>query len=229
MEIASSCLDNGCEVTLVSQGAPLSAQLGGSLSSLLVSAALARGLRVIDTYGARLVRGPGGPRVVLAEGQTLEAGLVVTAIGDRPNIEWLAGSGLLTNGSLVSDPWGRLRQDVVAAGDVTAIPTPLGVRRVPLWSSAIDQGRTAATALLHPDAPRPQQRPYFWTDQFGISLKAVGHFPVTGEPELLDGDLAEGRMLLRWEGDAPLGAVAAVNYRIPIPKLRRLCEPATAC
>jgi len=226
MEIASSCLDHGCAVTLVSQGPPLRAQLGHHLADLLLAAARSRGLRVVGTGGARLERSGGSTRVVLADGSRLEAGLVVTAAGDLPNVEWLADSGLLTDGALVADPWGRVRPGVVAAGDVATVPTPLGLRRVPLWSSAIDQGRAAATALLRADAARPEHRPYFWTEQFGISLKAVGHLPLTGTPELVDGDPAEGRQLLRWDGGAAGPAAAAVNFRIPIPRLRRLCQPA---
>jgi NADPH-dependent 2,4-dienoyl-CoA reductase/sulfur reductase-like enzyme len=186
---------------------------------------------VVETTGARLLRGDSGTRVVLAEGPALEAGLVVTAVGDRPNVEWLAGSGLLENGVLAADAAGRIRPGVVAAGDVAAVPTPNGIRRVPLWSSAIDQARRAAAALLGADAPGHDDTPYFWTEQFGLSLKAVGHLPLVGDPEVVDGDPDGARMLLRWNGThgGASTAVAALNYRIPIPRLRRLCEPAVTC
>ena len=141
-------------------------------------------------------------------------------------MQWLAGSGLLTDGTLVTDASGRVRPGVVAAGDVATVPTPLGPRRTPLWTSAIEQGRAAAAALVGSFPLRPQPRPYFWTEQFGISLKAVGHLPLTGVPELVDGNPDEGRLLLRWDSDAVTGpAAAAVNFRVAIPRLRRLCEP----
>lgn len=226
MEIASSCLDAGCEVTLVSQGPPLAQQLGSYLSEIFVTSARARGLRVVVTEGARLAGGGDHARVVLAEGTVLEAGLVVTAVGDVPNTEWLASSGLLRRGALAVDERGRARPDIVAAGDVATVPTPHGIRRVPLWSAAIEQSRVAATALLHgDDAPALDSRPYFWTEQFGLSLKAVGHLPLQGAPAVVDGDPLDGRALLRWEDG---GSVAALNYRIPIPKLRRLCETAAS-
>lgn len=222
MEIASSCLDAGCEVTLVSQGPPLAQQLGSYLSEIFVTTARARGLRVVVTEGARLAGDGDQARVVLAEGPVLEAGLVVTAVGDVPNTEWLATSGLLRGVTLAVDARGRVRPDIVAAGDVAAVPTPHGVRRVPLWSAAIEQSRVAATALLRgDDAPALDSRPYFWTEQFGLSLKAVGHLPLQGTPAVVDGDPLDGRALLRWEDG---GSVAALNYRIPIPKLRRLGE-----
>ncbi len=224
MEIASSCLDAGCEVTLVSQGPPLALQLGDYLSEIFVAAARGRGLTVVTTAGARLAGDGDQTRVVLAEGTVLEAGLVVTAVGDTPNTEWLATSGVLRGGVLEVDERRRVQPDIVAAGDVAAGPTPHGIRRVPLWSAAIEQSRIAAAALLHGDAaPCLDSRPYFWTEQFGLSLKAVGHLPLAGTPAVVDGDPLDGRALLRWEHT---GSVAAVNYRIPIPRLRRLCEAA---
>lgn len=228
MEIASACLDAGCAVTLVSRGRPLVHQLGAHLSDVLVAAGVARGLRLETAGAVRLERADGGTRVVLADGRALEAPLVVTAAGDRANVEWLAGSGLLQDGVLVADAAGRVRPGVVAAGDVAAVPTPSGVRRVPLWNSAIEQSRNAAAALLDPDAVPTTTRPYFWTEQFGLSLKAVGHLPFAGEPEVVDGDPGEDRSLLRWGagGTDGAGAAAALNYRIPIPRLRRLCEAA---
>jgi NADPH-dependent 2,4-dienoyl-CoA reductase/sulfur reductase-like enzyme len=224
MEIASACVDAGCEVTLVSRGRPLARQLGPYLSDIVVSAARRRGLRIVTTAAARPVADGDQTRVVLADGVVLEADLVVTAAGDVPNVEWLATSGLLRDGVLEVDERGRVRPDVVAAGDVATVPTPLGRRRVPLWNAAIEQAKVAATALLQGDAVAlPESRPYFWTEQFGLSVKAVGHLPLCGAPVVLDGDPAEDRALLRWEAGGST-AVVALNYRVPIPRLRRLCE-----
>ena len=90
-----------------------------------------------------------------------------------------------------------------------------------------EQGGRPGAARPGP-APAATTAPYFWTEQFGLSLKAVGHLPFSGAPTLVDGDPAEGRFLLRWEDDGTTGtgATAAVNYRIPIPRLRRLCDTA---
>jgi 3-phenylpropionate/trans-cinnamate dioxygenase ferredoxin reductase subunit len=227
MEVASGAIEAGCAVTLVSQGAPLASQLGAHLSGVFVAAARAHGLQLVPTSAVGLERVGEMTRVTLADGATRDADLVVTAVGDRANVEWLASSGLLTDGALVVDATGRVRPDIAAAGDVATIPTPHGIRRVPLWSSAIEQGRAAATALVTGQAHTADPRPYFWTEQFGLSLKAVGHLPFTGEPSLVDGEPDTDRALWRWEG-APAeggGAAAAVNYRIPIPRLRRLCDP----
>ena len=227
MEIASGCLEVGCRVTLVSQGPPLARLLGTHLSAVFVEAARARGLDIVTAGATGLAPGDDGTRVILRDGSSIEGGLVVTAVGDHPNVEWLASSGLLRHGALVTDERSRVRPGIVAAGDVATVPTPHGLRRVPLWSAAIEHGRAAARALLGTDPPPHDDRPYFWTEQFGLSLKAVGHLPLRGEPAVVDGG-PDGRALLRWDPtpDLPAGAAAAVNYRIPIPRLRRLCEAA---
>jgi 3-phenylpropionate/trans-cinnamate dioxygenase ferredoxin reductase subunit len=225
MEVASGCLHVGCEVTLVSDVTPLSRQLGVHLAGIFTSAAIRRGLKVVGGGRARLVGSDGGRRVVLADGTELEADLVVTAIGDQPNVEWLAGSGLLSNGSLRVDSRGRLRPDIVAAGDVVFFPTARGVRRIPLWTSAIDQAKAAAVGLLQGDAaPGFTFQPYFWTEGFGLALKSVGFTPVVGKPDYCETGEGTGSLLLRWEHQDGSGTAAAINYRIPIPKLRRLAN-----
>ena len=150
---------------------------------------------------ARLVDSDAGTRVALADGTELEADLVVTAIGDEPNIDWLAGSGLLTDGSLRVDSRGRLRPDIVAAGDVAFFPTPAACSGCPLWTSAIDQAKAAAVGLLQGDAaPEFTFQPYFWTEGFGLSLKSVGLHARGRHTRLLRAGRGHGSMLLRWEG-----------------------------
>ena len=228
MEIASGCLAAGSKVTVVSQGVPLRLQLGSHLGEVFAAAARERGLTVVETELARLERSLEGyaARVVLDDGTVLEADLVVTAVGDVPNTEWLAGSGLVANGRLTVDNRGLVRPDIAAAGDLAAFPTPHGIRRIPLWSSAIEQSKVAAAALIRGhEAPTLNFQPYFWTEQFGISLKAVGYLPVVGPPAYVDGGPG-GPALMRWSHDDGTAVAAALNYRIPIPRLRRVTQQA---
>jgi len=225
MEAASGALEAGCRVTLVTHSAPLTTHLGSHLSHAITAAAVEHGLRIVTTTDARLITRDGRTAVALADGSTLQGDLVLTAVGDIPNTEWLAGSGLGAAGALAVDTRGRLRPDIVAAGDVAAVPTPQGSARSPLWHSAIEQARVAATALLQGDAaPELRAQPYFWTELFGLTVRVAGRTPLLGVPELLDGDTAAGPALLRWRhGDGSATAVS-VNYRIPIPRLRALCS-----
>ena len=224
MEVASGALESGCAVTVVSLDPPMGLQLGAFLSNLFVSAAVERGLTLVRSGASRVDVADGSIRVELPDGSALTADVVVTAIGDVPNTEWLADSGLLRDGLLVADEYGQVAPGIVAAGDVAVVPTPLGLRRVPLWNSAIEQSKVAAAHLAGADPASIDAHPYFWTEQFGLSLKAVGHAPFADEPRVVDGSIEEGRLLLHWpDTGAPQGgAAAAINYRIPIPKLRAL-------
>ncbi|MFD0208134.1 NAD(P)/FAD-dependent oxidoreductase [Streptomyces hirsutus] len=225
MEIASGCLAAGCRVTLVSQGAPLALQLGPHLAGVFVKAALDLGLTLVETAAARLERHGESARVVLDEGPVLEAEILISAVGDVPNTEWLADTGLAAKGAIAVDSRGLVRPDVAAVGDLAAIRTPDGLRRVPFWSSAIEQAKVAARALVQGDeAPPLRFQPYFWTEQFGLTLKAVGHLPLEGDPEYVDGEPGGGPALMRWSQEHGTGVAAALNYRIPIPRLRRMTQ-----
>lgn len=226
MEIASACLAAGCRVTLVSQGVPLAAQLGPYLADVFVRAAVERGLTIVETAAARIEGRAGDERVALDDGTVIEAGLVVSAVGDVPNTEWLAGTGLVENGVLPVDARGLVRPGVAAAGDLAAFPTPSGRRRVPLWSSAIEQAKAAGAALVRgEEAPPLRFQPYFWTEQFGLSLKAAGRLPVDGAPVYVEGGPG-GPGLMRWSRGDGSGTAVALNHRVPISRLRRVSRTA---
>jgi NADPH-dependent 2,4-dienoyl-CoA reductase/sulfur reductase-like enzyme len=227
MEAASGALEAGCRVTLVTNEPPMSRHLGKHLGATITAAAIARGLSLIVAPDASVVQRDGRSAVLLADGRLVQGELLLTAVGDVPNTEWLAGSGLQSGGPLAVDSRGRLRREIVAAGDVAAVPTPTGYARSPLWHSAIEQARVAAGALLHGDAaPEFHAGQYFWTEQYDLNLRVAGRTPLLGDPEVVDGDSPAGPALLRWRHDDGTATAVSINYRIPIPRLRRLCEEA---
>lgn len=220
MEIASAAIGAGCATTLVAKGRPLADHLGALLAARFHDAALAQGLKIVTTDSAEVVTRDGSPVVALGDGTVIETQVIVSAIGDTPNIEWLVASGLLAGGALVVDRRGLVRPNIAAAGDVAAFPHAGRVARVPLWTSAIDQAKVAAAALLRLDAPELTFQQYFWTEAFGISLKAIGPTPVVGEPEIVEGTGERG--VLRWRQPDGTATAVALDYRVPIPRLRRV-------
>ncbi|WP_306232353.1 NAD(P)/FAD-dependent oxidoreductase [Agrococcus beijingensis] len=231
MEVASGALEAGCRVTLVTNAPPMARHLGAHLGERILRAALAHALKVVLTGAARVVERGGRSVVELADGSAVDGDLVVSAVGDIPSTDWLLGSGLPMLGhALAVDSRGRLRDEIVAAGDVAAVPTPIGHARSPLWNSAIEQARIGAAALLHGDeAAELRAQPYFWTEQFGLNIRVAGPTPLIGEPEVLEGGAADAPALLRWRHPGGTGTAVSVNFRIPIPRLRRLGDaPAAA-
>ena len=136
---------------------------------------------------------------------------------------WLLDSGLLVDGRLVVDTRCRVRDDIVAAGDVAWLDQGEGLRRSPIWTSAIEQAKTAAAALLMGDEAAPLGfQSYFWTDQWGMNLKVSGPVPHGDEaPIVVKGDLADHSAVLHWPEQ---GSAAALNIRMPIPRLHALAK-----
>jgi NAD(P)H-nitrite reductase large subunit len=203
--------------------------VGDFLAGLCGAAAHDHGVRLVDAAVTAVHRACAGAglEIELSTGASLTAEVVVSAIGDEPNDDWLAGSGLLTDGRLLIDDWGVVAPGIVAAGDVAWRRSDVGIHRRALWTDAIEQAKVAAAALLHGrSAPPASYAPYFWTEQFGLNLRICGEVPAEATPVVVDGDLAEPRALLQWEDPRQGGAAASVNFRIPIPKLRRLAQPA---
>jgi 3-phenylpropionate/trans-cinnamate dioxygenase ferredoxin reductase subunit len=220
MEIASTASALGLAVTVVDRIPAMLGAVGSHLSGLVMRCAAQAGVTyTIAPDGARLQNA--GDRILVhtATG-TLEAGIVVSSVGCRPNVEWLMSSGLAVTPGLVVDERCRVTPDIVAAGDVVSVT---GGRRQPHWSNALDQARTAASALLQGDGATPyDHRPYFWTEQFGLSLKIAGNGPPTGEPTMLDGSADDLAAILQWVEDGRPVAAAALNRRIPISRLHNL-------
>ena len=229
MEIASTARSLGKAVTVVDVAPPLDRLLGAVVGAHVRSVAARAGVRVVVTAGGvRLLGDPTPTGVELADGTRLEADLVVSAVGDVPNVEWLAGSGVQVRGGIVVDSRCRVVPGVVAAGDVTVVANGDGrLSRSPHWTNAVDQARAAVRALLHGDSAAPY-RPsqYCWTEQFGLDVKLVGDLAPRGEPTVLDGSLDEGSALLAWPDAVAPRSVVAVDHRTPPVTLKRLLRRA---
>ena len=226
MEVASVCRALGLPVTVVDITEPLERALGPVLSARFRQAAADAGARLLSTEaGFHLLGEEKLTGIRLLDGTVIEADLVITAIGDVPNTEWLSGSGLETAGdSVLIDDRCAAAPGIYAVGDVTAWRDPDGtVRRRPHYSQAIDQARIAAHALLGGTGPAPRiPPPYFWTDMFQLYLRICGEIPVGTAPEIIEGDLEAGSALLGWKVAGQPVAAAALNYKIPVPRLRNL-------
>lgn len=229
MEVASTARTLGKDVTVVDAAPPLDRLLGTVVGGHVRSEATRAGVRIVVTGGGvRLLGAPVPTGVELVDGTRLEADLVVSAVGDVPNVEWLAGSGVQLHGGIVVDNRCRVAPGIVAAGDVTVVADGDGaLTRSPHWTNAVEQARSAVRTLLHGDeiAPLRSSR-YCWTEQFGLDTKVVGELDPQGDPVVLDGSLADGAALLAWPDATTPRTVVAINHRTSPAKLKRLLRPA---
>lgn len=174
-ELATSAAKKGCEVTVLEAApAPLAGALGAEAGSRTVPWYSAAG---VDLRLGQPVESVERGGIALPDGGWLAADEVVTAVGVRPEVGWLAGSGvLLENGVAVDE---RLRASVpgvFAAGDCAAFwSRRFGGRiRVEHWDSAIHAPEVVAANILG-GSDRYDPVPYFWSEQFGRMVQYCGH------------------------------------------------------
>lgn len=227
LEIAATCRELGLDVTVVDREPPLRRALGRTLGDVVADAARDNGVEVVVAHSdCELILDDRVRGLRTAHGRELRADVVITAIGDVPNVEWLRDGPLATRGPLRVDDRCRITPSIVAAGDVCAVA---GGGRTPHWHSAIAQAQTAARALLHGDAAAPLAHvPYVWTEGHGLEVKLCGTLVPEVEPTVVEGSLNDRSALLQWLVDDEPVAAASVNHRMPLARLRRMAQPARA-
>lgn len=103
--------------------------------------------------------------------------MVVMGIGVRPNLAFLAGSGIRKkHGILVNEHMRTSRRDIYAAGDVAEAYDPLrGTTMVnAIWPNAIAQGRIAGENMAGLDSTFSGSFTVNIIDVFGVSALSMG-------------------------------------------------------
>jgi 3-phenylpropionate/trans-cinnamate dioxygenase ferredoxin reductase subunit len=182
-EIAATLSTLGLQVAAVDAlPGPLWAVLGADLSAMVQGWHEDHGVQIIGGTGVVAVQGSDrAERVLLTDGRSLDADLVVVGVGARAAIGWLHDVPVhLDAGGVGVDPELRTSvENVYAAGDVAAVwdPTKSRHHRTEHYSSAIDQGHRVARAIAGADVPAPEPS-WFWSSQYGHYLQYAGqHLP----------------------------------------------------
>jgi NADPH-dependent 2,4-dienoyl-CoA reductase/sulfur reductase-like enzyme len=176
-EVATAAAHRGCAVTVLEAGvAPLVTALGPAAGGRTTPWYAEAGV-TLRTGAA--VSGVDSRGVGLAGAGRVEADVVVEAVGVRPRLDWLAGSGIEVDpvsGGVIVDEAARTSLDrVVAVGDCAARWSPRADRRVRTehWDDALRAPTVAAASLLGTPAVYDPV-PYVWSEQFGRYLQWVG-------------------------------------------------------
>ncbi len=109
------------------------------------------------------------------DGREFAADLLIVGIGILPNAELAQAAGIECDGGIVVDACSRsCDAAIVAAGDCTARRTEDGgLRRLESVQNAVEQGKSAAFALLGRERAF-NAAPWFWSDQYEVKLQMVG-------------------------------------------------------
>ena len=162
--------------------------------------------------------------VTLTDGSKLTSDLTVCAIGVTPETALAEAAGLsCANGILVDARLATTDPAIFAAGDCAAVDHPrYGRFRFETWRNACDQGTLAARSMLGQDAVF-DALPWFWSDQFDLSLQTVGlHEP---SRRAIRRDLSQGGWIrFELDGAGTLVAACGIGPGNAVAKDIRLTE-----
>ncbi|MCA6120008.1 FAD-dependent oxidoreductase [Bradyrhizobium sp. WSM 1738] len=227
LEVAASAVSRGASVTVVEAGPRLLTRAVPAPVAELIRAKHERaGVRI---ESGAMVEGidahEGRSKVVLADGRTHLADLVLVGIGVVPNVELAQAAGLaVDNGIALDETLTTSDPHVFAAGDCCSFPHRLyGARmRLEAWRNAWQQGAAAAANML--GANRPYENvPWFWSDQYDETLQIAGLCREENVPVARNLG-AKGHLFFYLAADGRLVAACAFGSLGAIAKEIRLAE-----
>lgn len=227
LEIAAVAASLGRDVVVIDAGAELldrsgMAVIGGRLRVLHEQ----RGVQFRLGNTVRKLHEKGGvlSAVELANGEVLDTSTLVVGIGVQPRDELAIDAGLAVEDGVKVDRFGRTSNPHVwAAGDVANQPHPLlaSSARIEHWNVAMQHGQavgaSAAGVLTeYVDAP------YFWSDQFDVTLQMFGR-PADSDHVVCRRSESASPVWF-WVRDSMLSAVASMGSAREVRAGKRLIE-----
>jgi 3-phenylpropionate/trans-cinnamate dioxygenase ferredoxin reductase component len=224
-ELATAAAARGAQVTVLEAAtAPLAGAVGAEVGALTAGWYQEAGVELRLGQPVESVE-PGG--LALPGGGWLAADEVVTAVGVRPEVAWLDGSGITVDRGVATDE--QLRTSlpgVFAVGDCAAFWSLRYRRRLRFehWDVALQAPAVVAANLLG-GADTYDPVPYFWSEQFGRMIQYVG-FHGGADRMMLRGDPAARQWSVCWLAGDLLVALLAVNSPRDQIQARRVIQAA---
>lgn len=160
--------------------------------------------------------------ITLNDGSSINADLLILGIGVEPRLELAEEAGLEVDEGVIVDEYFRTSApDIYAAGDIAFYPDPiLGKHRIEHVDHARQSGTTVGKIMAGTDEPY-DYTPYFYSNVFDISWKAIG--TLDPELEILIDPVDEGKVVYYLEDDKPVG-ILTWNVEPDLDDVRELLK-----
>ena len=229
-EVAASARVMGRDVVMIEPAKlPLVNVVGATVAKAFRDLHSDHGVTLRFGIAPTELRGSGRvEEVVLEDGSTEAADVVVIGVGVTPRTSLAAAAGLKTdNGIVVDDQLRTSSSWVLAAGDVAQAWHPRFQRaiRVEHWANALNQG-LAAGANAVGGTTVYDRLPYFFSDQYDLGLEYVGYADRDSEV-LIRGDLAKREFIALYHQDRIVNAALTVNTWDVLDDLKAIVSKGT--
>jgi NADPH-dependent 2,4-dienoyl-CoA reductase/sulfur reductase-like enzyme len=183
MEAANALTTRGLKVTVVGlEAVPFENVLGHEIGLMYQREHEANGVQFRLSSEIDQFVGTDGhvSGVKLKSGEQLPASFVLMGVGVQPATNFLKAAGLKLNDrdqSVLVDKYLRSSDaDIFAAGDIARWDNSSeSGQRIEHWRTAQQHGIVAARNMLGQQEDVNRRVPFFWTVQWGHSLRYVGH------------------------------------------------------
>ena len=209
LEAAASLRTRGLDVAVVApEDVPLARVMGEDVGRFVQ--------RLHESHGVRFFLGNGvksieRASVLLNDGRSLPADLVVIGAGVRPNVQLAKAAGLrVDNGIVTNEFLETSARGIFAAGDVARFPERFGSTsiRVEHWVVAERQGQAFARHILGERQPY-SDTPFFWSAHYDVSINYSGNAAGWDQVEVR-GSLDDRSALIAYRRGGRIVAVATI-------------------
>ena len=229
LEAAASLTKLGKHVTVLEALDRLLARVAARpISDFFEAQHCARGVDIRLNAAVTSIEGENGrvARVILADGTSMPADVVIVGIGIVPHVAALAAAGAdAPNGVAVDEYCHTSLPDIYAVGDCALHRNAFGPTRqlrIESVQNAVDQGTVAARHIVR-DPLAYAATPWFWSNQFDIKLQTVG-LNSDYEEAVVRGDPASGRFSVIYRRGGTIVALDCVNMVKDFVQGRALVE-----
>lgn len=192
LEVAASLLARDVEVHVVApEDIPMARIMGEKLGRFVKNLHEKNG---VSFHLGNTVTRIAADKVTLSDGSAIEADLVVSGVGVKPNVQLAQDAGITVDNGVVVDEYLQTNKEgVFAAGDIASWPDPHSGNRIRVehWAVAERQGQTAAANILGEASPF-NDVPFFWSQHYDATIAYTGHadswdrIEMDGNPEDYD-------------------------------------------